>query len=440
MRLGRRSALLLPLALTGCSWLDDVFYAPKKPLPGERLDVLEAARGLKRDNVTGAAVSVPPAQPAANWPQAGGGPAHLPGNRAVNSAALTPGWSAKIGEGGGYRQKILSEPLVVDGTVYVMDSDAVVSAIAANDGGRLWRTDTKNDDDDSTNVGGGIAFDGGTIYAVNGTGYLVALDAKSGEAKYRQAFGTPARSSPTVVDGRVFFTTIDDKLIACGTVDGKQVWSRQAQTAITSALGHPAPAVADGLVIAGFGSGELSAVQAVSGGVAWVDALGSARGLGGLTDVASIRGLPVIDNGRVYAIGLGGLMVCSDARSGRRIWERDIAGASSPCVAGNWVFVISVEQQVAAISAADGKIAWIADLPRYQNPDKREDPIDYFGPVLAGGKLLLAGTTGQLLSLDPANGATLATQELDGPASVRPIIANGTVYVLTDSGRLQAFG
>src|ERR1700722_4260595 len=90
---------------------------------------------------------------------------------------LAETWKAVIGDGGGYRKIIMAQPVVLNGVVYTMDSDAEVSAFALADGKRLWQADTKpKDNDDSTNVGGGLGTDCVTLYAVNGLFQLVALD------------------------------------------------------------------------------------------------------------------------------------------------------------------------------------------------------------------------------------------------------------------------
>ena len=133
---------------------------------------------------------LPPAVSNAAWPQAGGNPAHFMGHLAAGQR-LGEAWSADIGAGGGYRRKIMAQPVVADGIVYVMDSDAVVSAFEIAGGRRVWRFDTKKDEDDSTNVGGGLAVDQGTLYAVNGLAELVALDAAKGTVRWRSNFGAP---------------------------------------------------------------------------------------------------------------------------------------------------------------------------------------------------------------------------------------------------------
>ena len=120
------------------------------------------------------------------------------------------------------------------------------------------------------------------------------------------------------------------------------------------------------------------------------------------------------------------------------MWEREISGEDSPWVAGDWVFVISSDQQMGAINRIDGRIAWVADLPRWGDEEKQQDPIFWFGPLLAGDRLIAAGTKEELISVSPYDGKIRGRQKLSGPASLGPIAAGGTVFVLTDDGRLLA--
>ncbi len=435
-RLSRRAALLAPLALGGCGLWDDWFGSKKTPLPGKREPILVGRRGLQVDAGTPKVV-LPPEVRNAAWPQAGGNPAHFMGHLAAGER-LAEAWSADIGAGGGYRRKILAQPVVADGIVYVMDSDAVVTAFDLSGGGRVWRFDTRQEDDDSTNVGGGLAVDQGTLYAVNGLAELVALDAAKGTVRWRSNFGAPTRSAPTVVEGRLFVITIDDRLLSLATDDGRQLWSHQAAGATTSILGRPAPAYADGLAVAGFGSGELATLRATSGSVAWTDTLAAKASGGGLVDFSAIRGLPVVSDGRVYAISMGGLAVSLDLPSGRRLWEREAAGEDSPWAAGDWLFIVSLDQRIAALARDDGRAAWVTDLPRWENPEKQKDPITWYGPLLAGDRLIVAGTNHQALAVSPYTGEILGQQDLSGAASLGPIVADGTVFVVTDDGRLLA--
>ncbi len=433
----RRTALLLPLAAAGCSTLDRLFSDSKDPIPGKRETVGAVQRGLTVDPADKRPVTVPPPAAVLEWPQAGGNATHAVGN--IQVSGLAPAWRASIGEGGGYRAKITAQPVIAGGRVFTMDSDALVAAFDLATGARIWRTETQDDKDRSTNVGGGIAAVGGVVYATTGRADILALDAGTGAIRWRKPLGTPARSAPTVADDRLFATTIDDKLLAFNASTGERLWAYQASANATTLLGQAAPAVSDGLVVTGFGSGDLVAVRADSGSLAWSDSLASSRGRNSLVDLSAISGLPVLDRGRVYAIGVGGLLVSLDLRSGRRLWEREAGGSETPWLAGDWLFVQTLDQSLAAIGRDDGRVRWVTDLPRYDDPEKRRDPLFWIGPVLAGGRLVLAGSNGRAVSIDPSEGRILGQQELRGPAAVAPVAAAGALFIVTDDGTLQAF-
>ena len=440
--LGRRAALLLPLATGGCGLYDSVFGDTKDRIPGKREAVVATRRGLEVDPADRRTVVVPPATPVPAWPQPGGGPTHAVGNVAV--AGFNPAWRASIGEGGGYRQKITGQPIVFNGRVATMDSDGAVSVFALDTGSRAWRTDTQGDKDRSTNVGGGVSWapgggGSGTVYATTGRAEILALDAATGAIRWRKPLGSPARSAPTIADNRLLVLTLDDRIQAFNAGDGERQWSYQAAAAATTLLGQAAPAASDGLVVAGFGSGDLVCLRAESGALAWSDSLASSRGRGVLTELSGIRALPVIDRGRVFAIGGGGLLVGLDLRSGRRLWERDVGGVQTPWLAGDWLYVQTADQTLAALGRDDGRVRWVTDLPRYDNPEKQRDPLFWTGPVMAGSKLILAGSNGEAMSADPATGRLIGKIELRDAAAVAPVAAGGTLLLVTDDGSVQAF-
>ena len=424
-------------ALGGCSLIDDYLGPSKDPLPGRREDIgVSERRGLEVDRTDTRVIRLPAPADVPLWPQPGGGPAHVVGNVAVGG--FSPAWRASIGEGGGYRAKITAQPIVIPGRAVTMDSDGQVSAFDMRTGARVWRTETQGEKDRSTNVGGGLSFAEGVVFATTGRGEMLGLDAGSGAIRWRVPLGAPARSAATVAEGRLSAITLDDRVLTF-SLTGERQWSYQATATPTTLLGQAAPAYSDGLLVAGLGSGELVALRAETGALAWTDSLASTRGRGSLVDLSGIRALPVIAAGRVFAIGGGGLMVSLDLRSGRRLWERDVGGVQTPWLAGEWLFVQTSDETLAAMGRDDGRVRWITDLPRYDNPERRRDPIFWTGPVLAGGKLILAGSNGFVFSVDPLDGRIIGKAELRGGGTVPPVAAAGTLLVVSDDGTLQAF-
>jgi outer membrane protein assembly factor BamB len=203
-------------------------------------------------------------------------------------------------------------------------------------------------------------------------------------------------------------------------------------------LGLPAPAVSGTVVVAGFGSGDLLSLNIDSGEVLWSDNLGAAGN--GLSQLSAIVGMPVIDQGRVFAGSLGGIVVSIDLPTGRRLWERDYATDQTPFLAGDWVFSLSTDQQLAALSAGTGQVKWVHQMPPFKNMKKLRNPIYWWGPVLAGGNLFLVSNDNHLAVIDAATGHGTDMIDLPAPAAAAPIVADGKILVTLKTGDLVAFG
>ena len=444
-KIGRRAALLGSLtALSACSaydWatdqLDDWFGSSKAKLPGKRESVMLSRNALGTATTDRRPVVLPPQVANAEWAQQGGNAAHVVGNPAAPSS-INVAWKAEIGEGASYRRRLTSQPIVAGGMVYTFDADAVVSAFDFATGKRVWTTSTQGEKDRSTNVGGGICAANNMIYATTGRAELLALDASTGEIRWRQPTQIPARSAPTFAEGRLFMQTSDDRFWAASTTNGLPSWSFQSRPTPTTVLGSPAPAYADNIAIGAFPSGELVAFRAATGQPLWSENLISASGRNSAVDLPSIHGAVAIDRGRVFAIGLGGVLLSLDLRIGRRLWERQLGGINGPWVAGDWLFVLDDDQVISAIHRDDGGLRWSTELPRWGNPERKREPISWYGPVLAGGRLIAVGSTGEAVAINPVTGELIGTQKLSGAASVAPIVVGGTVLILTDDGTLLA--
>jgi outer membrane protein assembly factor BamB len=179
-------------------------------------------------------------------------------------------------------------------------------------------------------------------------------------------------------------------------------------------------------------------MNADSGEVLWSDNLGATGS--GLSQLSAIVGMPVIDQNRVFVGSLGGIMLSIDLPTGRRLWERDFASDQSPFLAGDWLFVLSTDQQLAALSATTGQVKWVHQMPPFKNMKKLRNPIYWWGPIVAGGSLILASNDKHLAVVDAATGTVTDMLDLPAPAAAQPIVAEGLILVTLRNGDLIAFG
>jgi outer membrane protein assembly factor BamB len=436
-----RQAVTLSLAaslLAGCGVLNR--SRPTTPVVGDRVSVLSTDPDVQVDAATAALPFALP-EPAANdsWAQPGATPSKSVGHLALGSA-LSTAWSVSIGQGSSLDARLAAAPVVANGTVYTIDTTATVRAFDARTGGQRWAAQFGTERGNNASLfGGGVAVDGARVYATNGLGFVAALDAATGAPVWQVRPGGPLRGSPTIAGDTLYVMSQDNQIYSLKTADGTSNWSATAAVEIAGVFGTGAPAFAQGTVVAGFSSGELNAYRYENGRLVWQDALARTSISTSVADLSDIDASPVVDNGQVFAVGQGGRMVALDLISGQRIWELNLAGIATPWVIGDWIFAVTDDAKVMAIARQTGKIRWINQLPAFENPRAKRGPISYVGPVLAGGRLILAGDNGVLVNIDPATGAFQSQTNVGAPVSLSPVVAGGTLYLLDDRGRLHAF-
>jgi len=433
-------ALALSLGLVACK--GGIFGGSDKkvtPTVGNRLPILSRIEGAKVDPaLAGVAVVLPLPTVNTEWAQAGGTPGKSYGHLALGDN-LSEAWSAKIA-GSTLRRRLAASPVIGDGMLFVEDSDGVVNAFDAATGVRRWtQTAEVGGNLRAANFGGGVSYDSGRVYVTNGVGEVLALDASNGSQIWKVKPAGPLRGSPTVAFGSVYVMTQDNQIIALSTTDGKLQWNESGSAAQTGVFGVAAPAAAQGTVVAGYSSGELVAYRYENGRQLWADALARtsiSTEVGALTDIDAD---PIIDQGRVYALGQGGRMAAYELVTGQRIWELALAGISTPAVAGEWIFTLTDDARLLAIARGSGKVRWITDLGQWRNVEKKKDPIFWTGPILAGNQLWVGNSEGQVYRVSPGEGSASLFQTLKAPVSLAPVVANSTLYVLDDDGVIHAY-
>ena len=439
-RMNGKIALLVvaALAASGCGILKK--SAPKTPVLGERVPVLTVENDVAVDPATAAMPMTLPA-PVVNseWSQPGGNASKTIGHLALGTA-LGSAWSVSIGEGSSLAARLAAAPVVAGGRVYTIDTTATVRAFDAQTGGQVWATQFGADQGNRSSLyGGGVAIENGRVYATNGLGHAAALDATNGGIVWQVRPGGPLRGSPTVTGDAVYVMSQDNQIYSLKTSDGSLNWSNSAALEIAGVFGTASPAFAQGTVVAGFSSGELNAYRYENGRLVWQDALQRTSIRTSVASLADIDASPVIDRGQVFALGQGGRMVALELASGQRFWELNIAGISTPLVVGEWVFVVTDDAKLIAVARSNGKIRWINQLPRFEREKRKTGLISYSGPVLAGGRLILAGSNGTVINFDPATGNYQSQTRLQSRISLPPVVANSTLYLLDDDGRLHAW-
>ncbi len=438
--------LVLGLTLGACAEKELI-------LPGERFDTRaplvasEQVEGQpapvdttgKREN-RAEPINLPPVTANADWTHRGANIGHLPPHGALSaSPALL--WSANIGAGDSRRNRITAAPIVAGGRVFAMDAVARVTAVSPA-GAVLWATDLVPDFDNSAVSGGGLAFGNGRLYATTGYGELVAIDPTSGGVLWRQRLDSTIGGAPAVEGNTVYAVGRDGAGWAVQGDTGKVLWLLNGTPSVSGVSGAAGPSVDGNLVLFPFSAGQIIAADKGTGAGTWAVAVAGERRGRAYANITDITGDAVVSGKTAYIANPTGNTVAVDLTTGGRIWTAQEGAVGPALPVGNSVFIVNDESRLVRLDAATGEEIWSVEMPYYiptRRENRRTTITAHYGPVLAGGRLVVASGDGALRFFNPVDGASLGQIALPGGAAGLPALAGGVLYVPNQNGQLLAF-
>jgi outer membrane protein assembly factor BamB len=358
------------------------------------------------------------------------------------SGALEQLWAVSIGQGEGARHRITAEPVSAGGLIYTLDARARVSAVAT-DGSVVWSRDltpdgTRNPEGVS---GGGLSIAGGRLFVSSAFGWLHVLDLRTGAPIWSKQFDAALTAPATVAGNRVYVVATDSTAWALDAATGKVDWQLSGAPSPAGMVGGAAPAIAGNLVLLPTPGGELIAARQDNGMIEWRSVVAGSRIGVGYAGVVDVTGDPVVQGDTVYVGNQSGRVMALNVRDGSQNWATMEAAYGPVWPVSGSVFLMSDRNRLVRLSARDGAVIWSQDLPLYtETRERRRAAIfPHYGPVLAGGRLIVGSGDGVLRAFDPVSGALAGEVPLRAGAAVAPIVVGGRLYVVTRDGQLVAF-
>jgi outer membrane protein assembly factor BamB len=275
----------------------------------------------------------------------------------------------------------------------------------------------------------------GTLYVGTLDGFLLALDAQTGQEKWRYQSRGPIQQTPSSVGELVAFSNEADQVVALNAITGKFIWQYKAETPEEYTLRGHAGVASDGeLLYTGFSNGTLAALRKDNGSIAWSTSLKAEA-----QRFVDVDATPLVIGSSVYAASSSGGVYALDKTTGLVRWRTPFYDAALPSATGN----------VGGLTS-DGKTLYasVADLGTYA--------IDFAGnlkwrvgargggepatPVLFEDLVVYSLASDGLFIAERRTGKTLEYFDPGDGISAQPTIAaDGRLYVMSNRGILYAF-
>ena len=313
--------------------------------------------------------------------------------------------------------RIVSSPVIQGKTIYFGSDDGNIYAVDAESGRQMWKCATKGAVSSTPAVANGV------VYATSYDGRLYALNSKTGATKWKFATEGERRfeakglhgmqprnqtiadpfdiylSSPVVVQNTVYFGSGDGNLYAVDAISGELKWKFKTGDVI-----HGSPAYADGLIYFGSWDSYFYAVDAANGKERW-------RFHGGedplIHNQVGFQSSPAVVNGVVYTGCRDSNVYALDAATGKEKWRSNNELSwvnSSPAVVQGKVFFATCDSSLFKIvDAATGK-----ELVRQQ-----DKAYMFSSPAVVGNTVLIGVVNGTLEARDVKTGDLLWDYEVE---------------------------
>ncbi len=344
-------------------------------------------------------------------------------SRAAQPTALTEikstlntrvAWRASVGAG----RTELMQPAVAENAVYAAAADGAVVRLAPDTGQVVWRSDTK------ARISAGVGSDGLTVAVATSRGEIIALGA-DGKELWRTQVGGEMRSPPLVGRGLVVLRSTDYRITALDAASGKRRWAYQRANVPLTLRGLTEMVFASDLVIAGFPSGRLVALNNANGAVRWDVAVSEPRGATEVERLADVVGAPLVIGNEVCAASYQGRVGCFDANNGSLRWSSEISAGAGPTADERRVYVVDAKSNVAAFNRAAGSSAWRQDKLMHRE----------LSAPLALRRAIVAGDfAGVVHFLSPEDGSFVARVPLSAEIVATPRGLGGGVVIQARDG------
>jgi outer membrane protein assembly factor BamB len=335
-----------------------------------------------------------------------------------------------------------STPAVSGGRVYVASYDGVFYALDAGTGRVKWKFATEGERRFEAKGIHGLQprnqtipdpFDvflsspvvaHGTVYFGSGDGNVYALDATSGELRWKFTTGNVVHASPAYAAGTIFVGSWDSYLYAIDAATGKEKWRYHGgeDPQIHNQVGfQSSPAVVDGVVYTGCRDSQVYAIDAATGKEKWK------FGNGG----SWVNSTPAVVNGKVvFATADSSLMHIVDAAAGKSLVRQSTKAYvfSSPSVADGVIYLGILNGTLEARDLNTGEVLWSFETEAsLQNRNWTLTADRKFNSAMM---FTSSWREAPIIALEMQNSV--------GPFYSSPLIANGVVYVGSGDGYLYA--
>lgn len=330
------------------------------------------------------------------------------------------------------RTKMLAAPIIAEGKVFLVDAGGIVYALDQKSGQRLWRASATLEGKEGQ-LGCATAYHNGKFIVSSSFGEALAFDAKDGKVLWRVKLAAVCRGEGiTIYKDRAYLLCSDSSLQVLSLDDGHLLWSHMGVMPDSAFIGSAAVAISDNIIYAAYPSGEVYALDA-NGKVLWDLMLSKYSVTDASYAMIHPRACPVVYKNLVYFVTANHQITALDKHTGKKIWEKNLGGTSTPLVTGNSVFLFNAPNEVVCLNFKTGALKWQTQL------ENTVESLERYGLILVKDYVLAVSPLGKIYFISISDGKVKKVVNTDRQVTVNPVVADGALYLLSDDAELNVY-
>lgn len=337
---------------------------------------------------------------------------------------LKKDWSLSVGDGQG-KSYVKITPVYSAGAIYVASYDGEIFKLNADDGKKIWATETERA------ISGGVAVDNGLLLLGSEDGQVIARDAETGAELWAVQVNSEVLSAPRSNGSVVVAQSYDGKVHGLNAENGEKLWEFESQSPRLTLRGTASPVMVGDTAIIALANGKLVALAADTGSVRWEYRLTISQGRSEIERIVDIDGTPLLDGKSLYAVSYRGKVVALDVQNGRPVWQKDASSYVTVAEGFGNVYVVDADGNVVAYKANDGSLQW-------QNEDLSYRKLS--APAVLGNYVAIADYDGYVHLLSQVDGHMAARVRSQSDGVRAPILRyRDSILIYGDGGSLVSF-
>ena len=310
--------------------------------------------------------------------------------------------------------------------IYAVSRDGYVVAYNPQ-GKRLWKERPAKKEKD---ISSGVSVGEGVVVVGSATGKLYALDAATGQLKWRRQLSGSILAPSLIAGDRVITFCNDGTAYGTDLATGESAWVFDVPATSLSVRGTAAPVLADDdTVVLASASAYVYGLDVRSGVPKWQRRVAISEGRSEVQRLIDVDGDPLVADNYLYTVSYQGQLTSVDLSTQRVVWTQNTSSLRGVAIANGLVYVATDEGQIQAYNQVTGEPAWKQEALAYRGLSN---------PVVLGRYVAVGDEDGYIHLLDPNNGNIVGRVKSSGEVRSMRVI-NDRLYVATRTGHLSVW-